>query len=252
MYIYQDILKQGKRLTGGKAAGKFKVIDTLSTFWQQIGMECSKAKVLDASALLDSIAEVCRYTYNYERSVDYGNIAPVHPVTWVELKDTETAVNLAALIIYQENTGQSGLAEQAREHGIHAPFRWCCSARSFLKKNYGQTLPLKWEWIEYIDSSGHSVGSLMKPMIFPEGFGQLVQDEMEQMRFVHHDLCALVANLGLYTIDMLNNNIASLSTCQTVNRPKRLLAKPSTLEHEVVQLNFSNNPLRSSVPILQG
>ena len=251
MQIYQDILKQGKRFADSKATSKFKVVDTLNVFWQQVSSDCKQARVLDASALLNSITEVCRYTYNYERSLDYGNIAPVHPATWIELVDTETSVNLAALILYEENTNQQRLARQASEHGIQTQFHWRCEARCFIKKRYGKTLPLKWEWIEYIDDQGRSVGSLMQPMTFPDGLGEYINAELEKLRFVQHDLCALIANLGLYTIDMLNNNIASLTACQKGRAQRPLLGKRKDLEHYIVELDFKKDPLCTPVPILQ-
>lgn len=251
MNIYCDILKMGKRLAQSKTTPRLTVIDTLQVVLQELSRGCKAAPLLNASALLDDVAEVCRYTYNYESGLDYGNIAPVFPSVWIELADAQTAVNLAAFVVYTENNGQADLAGQAQKHNIKADFRWRCRTRCFIKKANGKTLPLKWEWIEYVESEGRSVRGLMQPVGLPGALEEAINSELEQMQFVQSDLCALVANLGLYTIDMINNRIATLQSPPGL-RHKPPAGRKREVEHYIVDLNFNNNPVIAPVSTLRG
>ncbi|MEG6586098.1 hypothetical protein [Dendrosporobacter sp. 1207_IL3150] len=237
MEIYQEISKQFRRLYARKDSQRLRVIDTSNIFWQQIASGLSDAKVLDASILLNSVSDVCRYTYNYERIVDYANISPLHNSTWVELTDYETYTNLAAFILYQDTNGESFLINEAKERGIGREFKWKCLTRCFMKRGYGKTVPFKWEWIEYIDESGQSVGSLMQPISLPSGISQNANEDFELTNLNHQDLCALVANLGLFTIDMINNKLASLSDHSSTGFHSPIVSKGNKFEYQVVQLH---------------
>lgn len=251
MNIYRDIMKAGRRVAQSRAGGQLKVVDTLQIVLRELSGSCKGAQVLDASALLEAIEEVYRYTYYYENGMDYGNIAPVYPSMWIELADLQTAVNFAAFSVYTENHGQAELAGQARKHNIRETFHWCCKTRCFIKRANGKTLPLKWEWIEYVGADGHSVGGLMQSVGLPAGLEQLINDELAKLQFVQPDLCALIAHWGLYTIDMLNHHIATLQLPSDL-RTQPAAGRKQQVNHHIVKLNFKTGFFTAPASKLQG
>ncbi|HWR42374.1 hypothetical protein [Sporomusa sp.] len=210
MKIFKDILKQATAATDKQKRAKFQVVDTLSSFWQNVNNNNMKAKIFDASSLLASFSKASPAVNSFARDVEYGNLSPFAQSIWVEVVDSELPAHLGVALSYSEKTEQS--AEWAKQNGINSPFAWVCQARSFIKKRYQQTLPLKWEWMEYIDDKGESVSSILQPADIPQYIDKALASELKSVEFIHHHLCAFIANLGLYAVDLINRDQVSVTS----------------------------------------
>ncbi|MDF2569318.1 MAG: hypothetical protein K0R55_922 [Sporomusa sp.] len=208
MKIFGDILKQATAAER-QLAGKLRVVDTVTTFWQSIHKENMKAKIFDASSLLASFSKTSPQMNAFARDVEFANLSPFAQSVWIEVADSEMPAHLGVVLSYTEKTDQA--AEQAKQYGISSPFAWVCQARSFIKRRYQQTLPLKWEWVEYIDDQGGSVSSLLQPADIPQYMDKALAIELKSVEFTHHHLCAFIANLGLYAIDLINGGQVSVT-----------------------------------------
>jgi hypothetical protein len=209
MKILQDILKQATVSPDKHQGAKFKVVDTMTTYWQGINYNNMNAKIFDASTLLASFSKASSSLNSFAREVEYGNLLPLAQSIWVEVVDSELPAHLGVALSYREKTAQA--AEWAKQYGINSPFAWVCQARPFIKKRYQQTLPLKWEWIEYIDEKGESVSSILQPADIPQYMDRALATELKSVEFIHHHLCAFIANLGLYAVDLINRDQVSVT-----------------------------------------
>ncbi len=213
MKIFGDILNHATTMAKQNKGAKLQVVDTVNSFWQQVNREHRQAKLFDASSLMSSFSKTSSPVKNFERGVEFGNLSPFNQSVWIEIVDSDLRANLAVLLTYTEKSGQA--MAQAERYGIKNSFKWTCQARSFLKRQYQPTLPLKWEWVEYIDANGGSVSSLLKPAEFPEYINRVLEPELKNVEFIHHHLCAFIANLGLYTVDLINNNQVTVTSHDT-------------------------------------
>jgi len=211
MKICSDVLKRSSAAMKKNKPSKFQVVDTSHAFWGQINKSVAEAKIFDVTSLLSSVSDGAQYANRFERCVEFGDMSPNHYAMWVEAVDTCIPANLAALLVYVENSNCSDLADQAKHYGFNRPFKWICQARCFIKKQYAQVLPLKWEWIEYINDRGESVGSLLQPIFFPEYIDRTIAEELDNIGIIHPYICAFLANLGFYTVDLINNNKVTLT-----------------------------------------
>ncbi|SMC50722.1 hypothetical protein [Sporomusa malonica] len=209
MKILSDILKQAAA-SEKQSNGKLRVVDTVASFWQNVYKNNMKAKIFDASALLESFSKASPPMNSFARDVEFGNLSPLAQSIWVEVADSKLPAHLGVALSYTEKTAQS--AEQAKQYGINSPFTWVCQARSFIKRRYQQTLPLKWEWVEYIDDKGRTVSSLLQPAVIPQYMDKALAVELKSVEFIHHHLCAFIANLGFYAIDQINGGRVSVSS----------------------------------------
>lgn len=214
MNICRDIGKQCAIVPTEKTS-KFQVVDTQQTFWKNVFETVSKARLYDVSALVAPFSAASPCLRRFERSIEFADLAPAHPVIWAEAADSQMPAKLAALLSYEEFDELSGMAERARQCGIFGPVKWVCRARCFIKRRYKKTLPLQWEWQEYINDQGHSAGSLLQPLAFPDYIDRMVDEELKSIDTLQTDLCAFIANLGLYTVDAINSNRAALTSHRT-------------------------------------
>lgn len=203
MKIYQEILRQSQFIDAPKPVPRFQVLDTAALFWRQVSDKLAHAQTIDASPLLASYSQVTRYTHKYERSKEFTNLSPFCDSLWVELTDSQIPAHFAVLLLYDAK--EARLADEAGQYGITGPFQWRCQARCFMKKPYESALPLRWEWSEFIDERGLSVGSLLQPSNLPRLIDQCIARDLGKMDMLHHELCAFIANLGLYTVDVINS-----------------------------------------------
>lgn len=204
MKIFGDILNRAVVRAKKHKTTKLQVVDTVNEFWQQVKNENQQAKLFDASALMSSFPQSCSLVKYFERGVQFNNLAPFSQTKWIEVVDSELPHNLAVSLTYTERDNLA--VKQAEYCGIKEPFKWICYARSFLKRQYQLTLPLKWEWVEYINADGNSVGSMLQPIVLPEYINRMLEPELNNLEFIHDHLCAFIANLGLYAVDLINNN----------------------------------------------
>lgn len=211
MNICRDIWKQCAGTPDDGRPAKFQVVDTLQAFWQEVYKTVATARLYDVTALLDPFSEASPCLRRFERTIDFADLGPAHPVIWAEAADRRMPAKIAALLTYEEYGELSSQAKRARQCGILGPVKWICRARCFIKREYRKSLPLQWEWQEYVDSQGHSAGSLLQPLAFPEYVDRMVDDELKSMDRLQSDLCAFIANLGLYAVDAINSNRASLT-----------------------------------------
>ena len=212
MKIFGDILKQAA-IRNKPMRANLQVMDTVSDFWQQVNNDNLQAQVFEASSLLPGFSKLAPHSNYFERDMKFGDLSPLNQVLWIEMADAELAANLAVSLTYTEKNRQA--IEQAERYGLKNSFKWICKARSFLKEQHQPTLPLKWQWVEYIDAAGASVSSLLEPLQFPEYIGRKLETEGESFAFIHHQLCAFIANLGLYTVDLLNKQQVMATACTT-------------------------------------
>ncbi|QDR82233.1 hypothetical protein [Sporomusa termitida] len=209
MQILKDIVRQAAALPDKPPGARFQVVDTMAAFWQNINNNNMKAKIFEASSLLAPFAKASPVVAAVTREVEYGNLLPPARSLWIEVVDAELPAHLGVALTYREQTAQA--AEWAGKYGVNRPFAWVCQARPFIKKRYLQTLPLKWQWLEYIDENGESVSSILQPAAIPQYMDKALAAELKSVEFIHHHLCAFIANLGLYSVDLVNRGQVSIT-----------------------------------------
>ncbi len=209
MQILKDILRQATALPDRPQGARFQVVDTMAAYWQDINSNNMKAKIFEASSLLAPFSKASPAVAAFNREIEYGNLLPPARLLWIEVVDAELPAHLGVALSYREKTAQA--AEWAGEYGIDRPFAWVCQVRSFIKKRYLQTLPLKWEWLEYIDETGESVSSILQPAVIPQYVDKALAAELKSVEFMHPHLCAFIANLGLYSVDLINRGQVSVT-----------------------------------------
>lgn len=209
MQILKDILRQATALPDKPQGARFQVVDTMAAFWQHMNSITMQAKIFEASSLLAPFSQTLPGPAAFAREVEYGNLLPPARFLWIEVVDAELPAHLGVALSYREQTAQA--AEWAEKYGVHRPFAWVCQARSFIKQRYLQTLPLKWEWLEYIDEQGESVSSILQPAAVPQYVDKALAAELKSVACIHHHLCAFIANLGLYSVDLINRGQVSVT-----------------------------------------
>lgn len=205
MKIFQDIKKRAAARP--KQAG-WQVVDTVQEFWQQVYQHNLNAQVLDVSALVSGFSPKLDSGY-FQREQELGDISPCHQTLWIEIADNSMEASLGAALTYLDKDTKT--IEQARYYGLADSFAWVCQARPFIKKRYQSTVPLPWQWVEYVDAQGGSTGSLLAPLSIPAYLARLQAAELGSLQSLAPQLAAFIANLGLHTVDLINTRKAQVT-----------------------------------------
>lgn len=203
MTIATDIAHLARSSMVKHMPAKYQVINTEVNYWGEILQKIQRAKFLDATQFVDDFSSVSQFTTHFERVQEFVNLTPSVRLLWIEAAVEELPGKIAVIIDYDTFQNGDEAKEHAQKHCLtNSSVFWVCRICCFAKLRYQATIPLRWEWLEYIDQDGRSVGSVMSPNPAPEYFSRF--DSMQALDYMQPSMCAFAANLGLYAIDQMN------------------------------------------------